>query len=281
MISNQLIAEIIPDLIRVEESPILNEKENIGWHSSCICRGGVVGNGTGSSRSLARSIALAEAIERSIFYRLSSENPKRFLFDEYPTTCGLAVGYDREKTRSRSISEAVERWAWSQWIDKQKFVEPVDISVKSKTAIFFTSEFDELKFYRKVIKSSLFSGGEAEWIVALGLKNGGVYAGSNLGYGENVVDHSIEEAWRCVRFTEQNPLLRRTHIINERIIFFANNADIAFKQIPGVRRQGNWTTPKLIFDETVYEHNNRVFCHRALCDDFIPWNQGPVHRFVY
>src|SRR3990167_4634158 len=108
--------------IFLEEAPIVDEKANtIGWHSSVLnLEKNALSSGCAETREVARRIAIAEAIERAMFKRmLASPQAKEFCLDQIPSSSGFAVGFEKEATAFRSLCEAVERWAWSQWIDER------------------------------------------------------------------------------------------------------------------------------------------------------------------
>ena len=282
-----------------EQALIDTDGSLIGWRSYVLDRNlEPIGGGTSKDRLTARRIAVAEFIERRSVAQLlkNSTQKKRFKLDVMPTTSGFAAGFDRESTRFRSICEGIERWAWSCWIDKTCLLPEVSLPEFTLLGRFHTKPFLEMKAYQRQIAVSselpfqfpcpfpfqfprifVFS-------VLLGFTEQGVFAGSRVTTThDDPWTHAAVEAWRnhnnyqLAHKSQTNPI--GSDWLENRVLFFGKNRREAVKQI-GQAKNSSW--PLLQFDISKgIEAFPGIHLWRTLCLDFLPWHQGPDHRFVY
>ena len=100
----------------------------------------------------------------------------------------FSVGYDAEATRQRSINEAVERWAWSKWIDEKKSIPTYSAEHLTDIARFFYNKFQSIQFYRKEIEAPLFPSGVGTLVIAICCDSRGVFVGSKLGEAGEIAE---------------------------------------------------------------------------------------------
>lgn len=149
--NKQQFLSLIPDFKEIQESPLILEGKEVAFHSSVILRNNhALGSGFALSPMKARQIAFSEAIERRLVeLNISSATKHDLLLDEYPTSCGFAVGNDRDATKQRALAEAVERWLRSKWIDDgYALLEyPLVISELNPIECHFASFFESVRLF--------------------------------------------------------------------------------------------------------------------------------------
>lgn len=275
------LRKYIPDFDFLNRQDICDSYGLLGYHVQLVSKNGVVGGGTGNTLEVATQIAIAEALERRVFLKLFNSNDRKYLVDIYPTSCGFAAGFDEKSVKFRSICEAVERWAWEQWIDKNHNLKKIVPSSITPLAKYFLSKFDGYTFlYRDIplkLEEQIFP---LRLMVFLGFKNGGVFPGSRVTVaGDDMFTHPVVEAFRHLDIYE-NTLSKREakDIVELRIKYFGENGDDIQKNInlPDVK---NWQVPELLFCEKI--HSEDFFVYRSLCKNFWGWHQGHVNRFIY
>ncbi|MDR3559040.1 MAG: hypothetical protein P4L58_01415, partial [Candidatus Pacebacteria bacterium] len=150
----EILKRYYPSFSRIEESEITYGGNSLGWHSTLFDSSSQIGSGCSQNKDSARRIATSEAIERGVFRELLKKEPKSFLLDEFPTTSGFAAGFEPAHVKHRAIAEAVERWAWSKWIDQDCLVEAASPGTREIGPLgsFFQGKFDEVLFFKKNFK---------------------------------------------------------------------------------------------------------------------------------
>ena len=283
----EILRQFSPDFSHVEEAPISTEGKTIGWHSTFLGKDGLaLGGGCGSTLELSRRIAVAEIIERSTFQKLMSQDKTSFLLDEFPTSCGFAAGFESEPTKLRAISESLERWALSKWIDDKLKLEPIHNSSAQlgEIGFFFAKQFDELNMYAKTFA---LSSGEIsihiQFGAVVGFKNGGAFLGSRAcSTKENPWDHALTEAWRHTVIAKSVPSEKEINKkYKDRVRFFASNALAARTAINEAHFESNWPVPRLRLLKQVPSLPDGIFVWRALCHDYKGWHLGDETRFMY
>jgi hypothetical protein len=285
------IKALEPRFHHLEETPVErgNSSLPIGWHTTAMTDNGVgLGSGLSQDRDTARRIALAETVERAVFRKLrSSHEAKQFQLDQHPTSCGFAAGFEFEKTRIRSICEAVERWARALWIDDgfalmklppsrvflsalgSHLVEPFQDS------LYFSGSFSvQDPIRRSIIHLKLG--------VVVGLTKDGAFPGSRVcSEKEAPWEHACLEAWRHHFIFENNTLpdLPENSFLN-RISHFGTRRELAITQIERAR-QYDWPQPRITFHRSQEEIAGKLFVWRSLCDGYQGWEKGGIDRFVY
>lgn len=246
----------------------------------------IISDGTSDSKDIALRIALSEDIERLFFRIIAKNDSARFLITEYPTTCGFAAGFDQEKTKLRSLCEALERWAWSKWID-DKYILPELNTHPSKNLLSsrLSSCFESESFYCKdfdfFYETSTL---KLKFAVYLGFTKNGVFPGSRVcSIYENPWDHAIIEAYRNFEnskiYALDNQKIDLQNMASIRNDFFAKNKTIALNSISSCHKK-QWPTPEVLIDEHYNTQISNCFIHRSLMKDFIGWHLGSESRFV-
>jgi hypothetical protein len=280
-----------PKFDHLEETPIESENSPapIGWHTNAMTTAGVcLGSGLAQTQDTARRIALAETIERAVFRNLRvSDESKSFLLDQYPTSCGFAAGFEFEKTRIRSICEAVERWARALWIDEgfalmkvpssRIFLSPLGKNFHEpfEDCLYFSGSFsiqDPIK--KKFLHLKL--------AVVVGMTTNGVFPGSRVcSEKEDPWEHACLEAWRHHLIFQNNSLpdLPENSFLR-RISHFATRRELAVSQIEKAQRY-DWPQPRIKLSKSHEEASGKVFIWRSLCDGYQGWQNGSLDRFVY
>lgn len=257
----------------------------VGFHSAILNKdGSCTSGGYGSSPEEANKIACAEFIERSLVqeFRKDSESRDRWKLNEseFPTACGFAVGFSLRGTILRSLCEAVERYALSQWIDKkQPFqLENPPLCRESK---YFTQQFQEVKFYSSEVplifqkKVYVFHVG-----VSLGLTKCGIFPGSNVSLSKaSLWPHALLESFRHLlisRNTQDQKVFP-----GDRIHYFSKRKEVGLAEIP----QGEATqleVPQICFFRLEkVSPKGPTFIVRTILENWKPWHLGGVERFLY
>lgn len=249
----------------------------------------IISGGTATSEELAKRIAVAEAFERSYLEIIKKDQGLRnkFAWEKFPSSSGFAAGFDRQSTRYRAICEGLERWAWSQWIDKKSFLptlNPKNLNL-NPLAQELLRPFNETFWFKKNFQLSISKEENLDlsFVVFLGCFTDGVCAGSRVSTeSDDLFSHPIIEANRNFhnfQIYKKNPFELKD-IIEKRAYFFAENKNSAFDQINHATNE-NWGTPQIFLLEEFTTGNPQVFLYRCLLEDFIGWHLGSVERFVY
>lgn len=283
MVSFAHLQQVEPRLASFEEAPVSEECE--GWHVVAVGKSGeALGSGWADSRELARTVAISEMLERRLFERVCVDYKAEAAVDRMPTSCGFAFGFDLEQTQRRSQREAVERWAWSKWIDERIPLREVSQPKLSALGQTFSSRLAEVSFFLSPqIRFALPNGefGTGFLHVAIGQDETGAFAGSQFtserGQGWS---HALIESWRH-RLLSRNALsIPNEDVILQRIIYFGRHRDEALRQIPSSAEVA-WPDAKIDFSWTLMEPLTRGYLVRHLCADYRSWHCGGYDRFVY
>lgn len=282
----RLLQKYYPDFSRAEDAEIVNEGRLIGWHCNLFCAADhPIGSGCSKSKDTSRRVAVAEALERGVFRELFSRSPKPLLLDEFPTTSGFAAGFEEHATKLRAVAEAVERWAWSQWIDEGHFIQGVTLTQTEVGEIgsYFMKEFDSMKFFHKIFEID-FEGAplKLQFGVSLGIKANGIFAGSRVcSIEESPWEHGIVEAWRHILISNRKPVGNTSDIYLARVRHFSENASAALERIDSSKVDSLWPQPRLRMLQRAPGLPDGLHVWRALCHDFTGWHLGDKTRFVY
>ena len=290
-----MIQKLQPDFDgMVEQSIQTKDHEKVGWHCYAYLKNGVcIGNGTHARKEIARRIAIAECLERAVFYKMCKDVKKQevkdvFLLKGHPTTCGFAVGFKDENTKWRAVCESLERWAWSKWIDEHFFLPEISVpsGLFSQLSNTLRIPFDRIQCYQKkmtlFIEKKLLS---LNFNVFLGFKDKGVFPGSRVTpEQEDQWDHCVIEAWRnCNNFEmyqRKSPPPPRGNSIIDRIMYFGENAQKAMESI-ACSKQEKWPSPQMELLRPFSVPEDAFYVWRCLMKDYVPWDQGSKDRFVY
>lgn len=279
----QTINEYIQHVVRGETQFIGESEYPIGWQTVLYSQENyALGGGLSSSLETSKRIAVAEVCERKAFIEIStSKHCKDFLIDSHPTSCGFAAGFEKEKVKIRSLAEAVERWAWSKWIDDGYYLKRTSLPKLSKISQELIKNFSEVMFFQKEITIEIDNEKKYNFNINifLGFKEDGIFPGSRVTLvGDCGFEHAIVEAFRHLMIfkSDQNNL----DIVYERIKYFGKNKQVALNQI---NKAIKFEWPKFeILMQKQYESNvKNLYVYRTLPKNYIPWNDGPRERFVY
>jgi hypothetical protein len=269
-------------------APIFSSSNKaVGWSTVILDNNGkTLGNGTANTRDDSMRIAVSESLEML----LCSDGPNceirtLFRFDEFPTRCGIAAGFERNSTWKRSQAEAFERWIWSKWVDEGYEVAPANMpSNLSTLAEHYFGQFDEVRFYQRIFANGALGLNQPLVFGAVvGLKDKGAFPGSRVcSFQEDPWDHAIIEAWRHLKIAENlNSRSDISSVLRERLGYFSVNGDNALKQVSRVSRR-TWDNPALHFSVESSEcAKSGYYMFRSLCKNYIPWHLGSVDRFVF
>jgi len=271
--------------VRFKLSPLKNEQKVIGWNCTALVKDDYhLGTGTSSDKEMASKIASSEYLERKFIDICQYDERLKSKFEIYshPGSNGFALGYEPLSTNLRSICEALEGWAWSKWIDDKYAIDKIEMPVKfNELSRYFLSHFDRSDFYRKDFEVELENTKLSLQIgIVTSFKDTGVFVGTRVAsIGENIWEHALMEAWRCLIISENQELNKGHDIVHDRIIFCSQNADCAKNQIRQAT-QVNWPQPKI--KKNVQEiFDGGFYLSRTILNDYKNWYQGPIDRFVY
>lgn len=278
---------ILLDIKTIIKSPLEFNDRPIGWHVTIETSEGIIGGGVHTNENVASRIAVAEIIERKLFRKLlnNKDESERLLLKEYPTTCGFAVGFEVENCKRRAVAEAIERWAWSKWIDDEFYLSPTTSPLPSLTSIGLRLHemFDRVEFYIGQIDSSKVPQFPSKVLfgVAIAIKDNGVFPGSRVAYLESDLwEHALVEAYRHLIIFKNGRDKSQYHFPFNRINYFGLHGAEAIKMIP-LKNDKNWPNPSLQLLEEIQTGLPNVYMWRALAKDYIGWEKGNEKRFVY
>lgn len=278
---------ILPEIELIEETPIVLDEKNVGWHVNIKSKYGYIGSGVGLELNVARRIAVAESVERITFLKLTEIQKKKILFDDYPTTCGFAAGFEADGAKFRSISEAIERWGWSKWIDDGFHIpelKVINLNILTPIAKFFLKQFDSYRLYEIHLNTKdlqfLNFPDKVKFCIFLGFKNDGVFPGSRVcSVHEDGWTHSVTEAWRHFVIFNSNIDCDAVFPI-KRICYFGKNSEKAVNIIQNSNNT-QWPEMKLLLHECIDSKIKNTYIFRTLLFDYIGWDKGDEKRFVY
>jgi len=274
---------------RLLEGPLIPRSAIRFCHSVIVDNAGYpIAGGFSDEFVNARKIAVSELIERNTFKQLANSDTdlqKSWGIDIHPTACGFAGGFDLLQTRRRSLSEAVERWVMSLWIDDHFQIEEVPaeevFGTLDEASNYIVRQFDEVRFFIKSVDVE-FDGSTVPILVAqtMGFKGNGVFPGSSAqSTGGNYWQHALIESYRHLIGARNNPD-RGNMFPQNKVRFFAHNADIALKQIHAAYKT-DWPEPKVILTNVKSLFDGKFFVARTIVDGWRNWSEGPIERFLY
>lgn len=288
---------LIPNFSHFQECEMHDSKgEAIGYQSALITTSTVpFAGGTARDLNTARRICIAEAVERATFLKLirseTKEQLDELLLKEYPTTCGFAAGFDERKTTFRATCEAIERWAWSQWIDKGFGLMQVQPQLKTELSSKFEKHFDSVHYFRTHIKLSgkqrpSFVGEDFLFNVVIGVKADGIFPGSRVTtVNDESWEHPLLEAWRHHQiFVNELSKGSLNGLFDRRIKRFGEAGLETLSKVLSLERR-KFPSPELCMMKRVATGSldglNQYQVWRALCREYIGWHLGDENRFVY
>lgn len=217
-----------------------------------------------------------------LFKGLLKLNPDIKSMDQQPI-CD-AAGFEKKGAGVRSICEAVERWAWSKWIDEGYFMPVVLKPELTKLAEFLHSLFTSTTFFQVYLQVGVpFPIRELKFTVFLGFKGKGVFAGSRVtGEFDDSWEHAIIESYRNLKNFEMNDRnkIDSENLIGRRAYYFGTHADEAMKQVNCANKE-DWPIATLKLHKEISTGFDDVYLYRSMCNDFQHWHLGDEKRFVY
>lgn len=265
---------------RIEESQISYQGQDVGFHFTLLRQDKMkFGSGFHTNKNIARQIAFAEYFERDFVARTSISNEcSDWGLDTHPTACGFAVGFNSRNTKIRSVFEATERWALSQWIDEKKNLDRFSVYPTTASQKYWFSFFEKTKtFKREFIFQDKDFFLPMTLCLFLGWSKKGVYLGSAVrGSLNDAIEHAALEAARHkIIFDQSRPT---NHFPYNRINYFARHGDQA-DEIISEHRDSDWPTPRVRLMKN--EKIGNIFVSRTIFEDWTPWEVGPVSRMLY
>lgn len=280
------LKKLNPSFVGFAEQEINIKDRTIGYHVYGIDElGHSFSGGTSSCREEALRIAVAEAFERSFVAALFFDEFKRkqFSLDKFPSSSGFAAGFESLPTFKRSICEAVERWAWSKWIDEGYSLDLVSEPYRpTELASHLVSFFEEFKWFKKDLSINI-DGVELDlkFVVFVGFKGEGVYPGSRVSFSEvDLWEHPVVEAFRNLNNCSSPETSSNEDIIARRAIFFSTNRKLAEEQMT-TSKNSIWPKPELELCSNIPTEIPGIFLWRSLCSHYLGWDKGQLSRFVY
>ncbi|WP_413289897.1 hypothetical protein [Bdellovibrio sp. HCB337] len=277
---------------QIVQQPIVDSKGiTIAWNFFVQDQTGIsLAGGTHAESEIAKRISIAEAFERALARKIASDinTRKEYLMEEFPTSCGFACGFDSNSTKERAIREAVERWAWSKWIDSSFFMAPqgFERSPNSNLVQLLGSTFKNVRLFRKnnIVVNLGHEKTDYSFVVLILETDVGVFAGCRAGKGkEDLITHSLIEASRCYKnhlISQESNGLTTNSIVAKRASYFATNKEEAFRQIEKSQNL-NWPGAEIRILKEFKTGIDGIYLWRCLMNDFVPWHLGNEMRFVY
>lgn len=273
----------------IEESLFLQTGSNDFWHSTILDQNKVpLSGGFGSSRMIARKIAIAEFLERSKYKEIclaDDVTQKQWGIHLINSACGFAAGFTKPNTVHRSVCEAAERWVMSQWIDNHYFIDELPmktlVSELDPVSRFMIEQFDEVRFFKKTVlvpfplSQTMF---QINVFQTMGLKDQGIFPGSSAQLGSSPWQHALLESFRHLLLVRNNFPIEK--FPDNKIRFFSQNASVGIQAIEQAKIK-QWPTPKVKFHKVDEFQNGQYFIARTILDGWTSWNEGPLERFLY
>ncbi len=284
------------DFDRIDVFPILAQKDQsfqVGWNAIAYFKSNfAISGGTHKTKEVAIRIAIAELLERAYFKKIINDKDlaSEFMFDRFPTTCGMACGFENDKTKLRAVAEGLERWVWSKWIDEGYLMDSMPFNELNLTPLSkeLLARFEEGgQFYQKKF---MFLNQEFYFSVFLGVTENGIFAGSRVALKEDELwEHALIEAYRnysnyLISANEQPNVSLSSEIqksiVAQRVFYFGSNKNEAIKQIKNATKK-DWPIPQLDFIKEFNTGQEGVFIWRCILQDWMGWHLGDEKRFVY
>lgn len=289
----ELLRALVPDYSHIEEHNVVGSMGEVIAYQSILMTTGRYPFSGGMAQTLnsARRICAAEAIERACVQELRSDSCEattQSLLDIYPTSCGFAAGFERPATSFRAVCEAVERWAWSQWIDGDLPIPHVTPAELSPSERYFASAFDRVAFFQigldvHSMNRPMHVPQELVFSVAIGVSGAGVFPGSRVTSAKDKAwEHPLLEAWRHLEIFKSDSSLEKSASIFDRRIraFGVNGIGQLDKLFVLSKARQDWPQAKLRIVREL-KATRDYFVWRALCEDFVGWDRGDENRFIY
>lgn len=282
------LLSINPNFLSLKTQEIICHEEILGYHCYAVENPQFTfSGGTSSSLDTAKRIAIAEAFERSFLSLIAkSENyRKQFLIEDNPSSSGFAAGFEEKSTRFRALCEGLECWAWSKWID-ECYKMPLISKPKglNKLTQFLLTPFQNTYWFSKSFE--VFYDNEMinlKFVVFIGTTDEGVFSGSRVSTpNDNLWEHPVIEAYRNYKnfLLYQKEEYELQDIIQQRVIFFAKNKQIAFDQINRATKD-SWPKPEINLIKDFKTEHPDIFLTRCLMSNFLGWHHGTITRFIY
>lgn len=281
----EILKKSYPNFKEIIFSPIIFKSETVGWEAIAYdIYLNSIGGGSAIDKTTAMRICIAECLERSLFKQIINDSnlSESCFIQSHPTTCGFACGFENAPTKYRSLAEAIERWAWSNWIDFKFELQNIK-SLPNQSKLFdrMIFDFDTTLFYQKKF---LYQNREYQFGVVLGFSGNGIFSGSRVcSLDEKPWEHAAIEAFRNFKNFEKNKNISKTdesNFIKKRISYFGSNKLEALNQINSANKL-NWPRLEPMLEIEIETNLENVFLHRTLMKNWIPWNVGLDNRFVY
>ncbi len=284
---NKVLKKYVPNFSHLEEFEIKLEDKIVGFHSTLFLDDNKsLGNGVSTDLETSRRIAIAESLERNIVKNIKDEKLiDKLMLREFPTTCGFSFGFNNKKTMLRSAAEAVERWAWSKWIDDKNPLSEIHEHDLRLTPLSkaLRNEFSSVRYFTKTLNGQLGNNSISfNLAIIVAYKDGGAFVGSRVGLAaDELWEHCYIEAWRHLNIFENKNEIKDNHIFN-RIIRFGESSKLADEQIPKAQEdQKQWPEFDFLLKEQIPLKEQDIYLWRILCKDYIGWHEGSDKRFVY
>lgn len=275
------LLSLIPEFKEFQESSLILEGKEAAYHNSLILKdNSCLGTGFSLDKAMARQIALSEAIERRVVSNLyKSPTAKSYLLDEYPSTCGFAIGLGKESTIERAKAEAVERWLRSKWIDDGYRLDQFKVSPESLSPVeaWFVEQFQDVLYFTHSCYLDDDVEQAAHSVIVVGLTDCGAFVGSKTMMNKKVpLLPALVEAWRHLRISTSTLDTNESKVIHH----YSQHKDSALAQIEKAVHE-NMPSPALRLLKRVEIPIEGFIGYRALCKDFIGWHGANLDRFVY
>ena len=272
---HSLLASLEPSFNRIELVPLGPTEDPIGWEAEFIdSLGSSLGGAVHVQREMAIQIGFAEAIERILVKRIRKKGTNLFNEISHPTSCGFAIGLNYLRAKNRSFAEALERWAWSKWIDEGHRLDSHQSPSLSTLAQYFAGSFDKVDFFGREF-------GENRISIAIGYVGRGAFAGSRVhAVNEDGWTHALSESWRHYLIFKRIENREPSGTVEARLCYFGENGEEARKQIQHAKKV-DWPEPKVLLSKQVPLEWPGLFLYRTLMNDYVSWHLGGSKRFVY
>lgn len=232
---------------RVEVSPVSNVDNLLGYEANCFLPNSVapIGGGFGQTVDLAKTIAVAEAIERFLVFSCTADPnlSENFQITEDYSTNGFAFHPEAQDSARNALCESFERAVRHYVFSKGHKISDYGLSPDLETnslIVMLHCNFKNTKWYSH---SQVIALGSAQNIglrclICVSETESGLCIGASAFFeNENPLPsivHSLVEAWRNKRIAElpasngDSLERRRVRDINNRKVAFAH-ADASLK----------------------------------------------------
>jgi hypothetical protein len=276
---------------RIEESNVRDEFGNIlEFEANLYLVGDTepIGGGHGSTIDHAKTVALAEAIERFQINRIYDNDPIqkiKFGLDRNSSSSGFAVDPSAQVAAMKALSEGYEHFVRYHGVYRGLHMDtvksPLFVDARLKT---LAEKFDDVQFIQR---TEMIQIDETEiqlcCLIAIGLLENGAFLGAKAQIGDlshSQFHHALHEAWRGERIFKHSKTVQGSSKAHARgrTVFFGDHRAEAMAQIN--RGGSEWPEPVVDLFACEFQPEVELFLARAMFSGLPNWSDLDQGRLI-